>query len=562
MRNPCRGHPKVLKMAVAAAVLPLALAGCATFHQAHVRQVRAEQAIVHYHAPRPPAVVSTVNTPYLMGTAVDVRHATPAILKQPITLVSANPLTIREIGARIGQLTGVPVHIDNQSSLSTTTPGATLPPLPSMSGGIPTLGGASGGSSNYAKTGIPINWNGSVAGLLSYITAKDGLWWKYRNGAVHIYRTETETFSIPALAWITQSSGSIIAAAGASGSSSGGAMGGAGGAMGGGGAIGGGIGGSSSQGNISTGTTDIINTSKVDVWENLEKTAQTVAGGAARVMADSSTGTLTVTGTPPQVEQVRQWVRGLARQLSRQVIISVHVYNVQMNNQQNYGLNLSGIFNSLGKRYGVSIQGMAPPTPTGNVSPMSLGASMLSSATGAASQYSGSQVAVQALATLGNVTQVFSRSAMSMNGQPAPIQVAQQTSYLAENSTMQTANVGSTSGLIPGTVTTGFTAMFLPRIDNGRVLLGMNMTISNLVSLDTITSGSESIQVPTVDSSTFQQSVSLKPGQTLLLTGYSQSGGDTTRNGVGSPYLPLLGGGANASTSKQMIAIVITAKIL
>jgi type IVB pilus formation R64 PilN family outer membrane protein len=187
---------------------------------------------------------------------------------------------------------------------------------------------------------------------------------------------------------------------------------------------------------------------------------------------------------------------------------------------------------------------------------------MLSSATGAASQYSGSQVAVQALATLGNVTQVFSRSAMSMNGQPAPIQVAQQTSYLAENSTTSTANVGSTSGLIPGTVTTGFTAMFLPRIDNGRVLLGMNMTISNLVSLDTITSGSESIQVPTVDSSTFQQSVSLKPGQTLLLTGYSQSGDNTTRNGVGSPYMPLLGGGANASTTKQMIAIVITAKIL
>lgn len=555
----------LLKIAIATAILPFTLAGCATFHQAHVQQAQAEQAIVHYQPPKPPAVVSTVDTPYLLGTAVDVRHAVPEILKQSITLVSTSPLTIREIGARISRLTGVPVNIDNDSSQSTATPGATLPPLPSMSGGMSTIGGDSGGSSNYAKTGIPLDWNGSVAGLLDYVTAKDGLWWKYRNGAVHVYRTETETFSIPALAWITQSSGSIIAAAGASGSSSG-SSGGMGGGMGGGAAMGGGMSGgssgSSSQGNISTGTTDIVNTSKVNVWKNLEKTAQTVAGGAARVMADASTGTLTVTGTPPQVEQVRQWVRGLARQLSRQVIISVHVYNVQMNNQQNYGLNLSGIFNSLGKRYGVSLQGIAPPTPTGNVSPMSLGSSMLSSATGAASQYSGSQVAVQALATLGNVTQVFSRSAMSMNGQPAPIQVAQQTSYLAENSTTSTANVGSTSGLIPGTVTTGFTAMFLPRISNGRVLLGMNMTISNLVSLDTITSGAESIQVPTVDSSTFQQSVSLKPGQTLLLTGYSQSGGDTTHNGVGSPYLPLLGGGANASTTKQMIAIVITAKIL
>ncbi|MHB1880651.1 MAG: PilN family type IVB pilus formation outer membrane protein [Acidithiobacillus sp.] len=567
---------QVLKIAVAAAVIPM-MAGCATFHQAHVQQVRAEHAITHYQPPAPPPVVTVTNTPFLMGTAVDVRHAVPTILKQNITLVSANPLTIREIGARISELKGIPVNIDNQSSgSSAATPGTMLPPLPSMSGGAPGMGlstmdGRSGGAGGYAKVGIPLNWRGSVAGLLNYATAKDGLWWKYRNGAVHIYRTETETFSIPALAWSTKASGSIIASAGASGSSSAGGMGGGmmGGAMSGGSAMGGAggaMGGSSSEGNISTGTTDIVNTSNVDVWKNLEKTAQTVAGGAARVMADSSTGTLTVTGTPPQISQVRQWVRGLTRQLERQVIISVHVYNVQVNRGQNYGLNLSGVFNNLGKQYGVSLQGVAPPTATGggmsNTTPMSLGASMLSSASGAASQYSGSQVAVQALATLGNVTQVFSRSAMSMNGEPAPIQVAQQTSYLAENSTTQTANVGATSGLIPGTVTTGFTAIFLPRIDNGQVLLGMNMTISNLVSLNTISSGQESIQVPTVDSSTFQQSVSLKPGQTLLLTGYSQSGGDTTHNGVGSPYLPLLGGGANASTSKQMIAIVITAKIL
>ncbi|OCX70585.1 PilN family type IVB pilus formation outer membrane protein [Acidithiobacillus thiooxidans] len=555
-----RNH--LLKMAVAAAILPFTLAGCATFHQAHVDQTQAEQSIASYQPPKQPAVVSMVNTPYLMGSVVGVRHRVPAVLKQSITLVSSNPLTIREIGARISQLTGVPVHIDNLMSQKSATgaPGM-LPPLPSTSASVPSFGGASNGASGYAMTGISLNWNGSVAGLLRYITAKDGLWWKYYGGAVHIFYTETRTFSIPALSWVTDSSGSIIAAAGANSSGGSSSTGGATTGM---SAINGGSAGisGSSQSDTSTGTTDIENTSKVNVWGNLEKAAQTVAGGSARVFADSSTGTLTVTGTPPQVDRVRQWVHSLTRQLSRQVIISVQVYNVQINNEQNYGLNLSGIFNSLGKQYGVSLQGVAPPAPTGNVSPMSLGASVLSTANGALSQTSGSQVAVQALSTLGNVTQVFSRSAMSMNGQPAPIQVAQQTSYLAENSTTSTANVGATSGLVPGTVTTGFTAMFLPRIDNGRVLLGMNMTISNLVSLDTISSGGNSIQVPTVDSSTFQQSVSLKPGQTLLLTGFSQSGSNVTHNGVGSPYMPLLGGGGDASTSKQMIAIVITARIL
>ncbi|MBU2743035.1 hypothetical protein HAP67_15550, partial [Acidithiobacillus albertensis] len=156
---------QVLKMAVAAAALPFALAGCATFHQAHMVQTQAKQSIASYQPPKQPAVVSMVNTPYLMGSVVDVRHRVPAVLKQPITLVSSNPLTIREIGARISQLTGVPVHIDNlMSQKNATGASGMLPPLPSTSAGIPSFGGASNGASGYARAGVSLNWNGSVAG--------------------------------------------------------------------------------------------------------------------------------------------------------------------------------------------------------------------------------------------------------------------------------------------------------------------------------------------------------------------------------------------------------------
>lgn len=557
-----------LKIAIKAVILPMLgatlMAGCATFHQAHEKQVQTERAITRYQPPKAPPVVSTVDTPFLLGTVVDVRHAVPAILKQSITLIYTYPMTLRQIAGKITQKKGIPVHIeDSQESSTSAAPGGMLPPLPSQTGGFPNpLQQGTGSQSGYTSRGIPLDWHGSVAGLLDMITARNGVWWRYRDGAVRIFRTETKTFSIPALAWSTGSSGSIVASAGANamggGMSSG--IGGAGsmptgGSMGAGGASGG-------QGNESTGTTSIVNTSKIDVWAGLQKIAQTVAGPGAQVEADGSTGTITVTGTPPQIRHVREWVHGLSRQLERQVAITVHVYNVTVNNEQNYGINLAGAFQSLGKQYGVSLQGVAPPTPTGGTQPMSIGANILNSATGAAGQWQGSSVAVQALATLGRVSQVFSKSTISLNGQPAPIQVAQQTVYLAESSSTQTANVGATNGLIPGTVTTGFTAMFLPRIIGGKILLGMNMTISNLVSIQTISSGGNSIQAPTVDNSTFQQSVKLKPGQTLLLTGYSQKGGSTSHNGVGSPYLPLLGGGANASTSKQMIAIVITARIL
>ncbi len=540
------------------AAIPLLLgaslmSGCATFHQAHQMQAHTEQAIASYQPPKSPPVVQTVDTPYLMGTPVAISKSLSPALKRHITLISAQPLTIREIAAKIAEISGIPVRVDNLSGKSSAASPGTLPPLPSQTG--PIFNPLARPQGSYADHGIPLDWHGSLAGLLDYVTAKDGFWWKYRDGAIHIFRTETKTFSIPALNWSTNASGTIEASTGANNDSSGTVAGG-------GASLSTGSTGGTGGSNASTGSTDIANTSKTDVWKGLQKTAETVAGPGAQVTADASMGTITVTGTPPEIGQVRDWVRQLTRELSRQVAITVHVYNVQVNNEQNYGLNLTGAFQNLAKQYGVSLQGVAPPSATGNTAPMSLGANILSSATGAAGQWNGSSVAVQALATLGHVTQVFSRSAITQNGQPAPIQVAQQTTYLAESSSTQTANVGTTSGLIPGTVTTGFTALFLPRIDNGHIYLGMNMTISNLVSIETISNADGSIQAPTVDSSTFQQLAKLKPGQTLLLTGYSQAGGNTTRNGVGSPDFPLLGGGADATTSKTMIAIVITARIL
>ncbi len=562
----------ILKFAVAAVVIPL-MAGCATFHQAHVQQVRAEQAITHYQPPAPPPVVTVTNTPFLLGTVVDVRHAMPAVLRQPVTLVTSSPLSLSEIAAKISSMTGIPVSTDDVAQNS----GAerSLPPLPgsgTTTGSLPS--NAFLGSS--VRHAITLNYYGPLAGLLDSVAAKNGVWWHFRNGRIVFFRTETKTFSIPALAWSTKATGSIVASSGSGGgmgsseSGMGGAM---GGNIGGAGATTGvnpsmgssvgGMGASGSAGGSSgTGSTSITNTSHVDVWKGLQKVAQTVAGKSAQVIANASTGSITVTGTPPQVRHVREWIQGLSRRLSQQVAITVHVYDVQITNEQNYGLNLSGAFQSLGKQYGISVAGVAPPTPVSGQAPFSMGANILNSATGAMGQWSGSQVAVQALATMGNVSQVFEQSAVTLNGQPAPIQVAQQVGYLASSSSTQTANVGTTSGLMPGTVTTGFTAMFLPRISGGRILLGMNMTISSLISIQTVSSGGNSIQVPSIASSTFQQSVSLKPGQTLLLTGFKQHNGQTTHNGVGSPYMPLLGGGADANTKNQMIAIVITARIL
>ena len=157
------------------------------------------------------------------------------------------------------------------------------------------------------------------------------------------------------------------------------------------------------------------------------------------------------------------------------------------------------------------------------------------------------------------------QTVVTLNGQPAPIQAARQTSYLASTTPGAATAIGATPNppsLIPGTVTTGFTAMFLPRIVNGKILLSMNLTNSTLTSLGTVSSGTASIQTPNVDISTFQQSVSLTPGDSLLLTGLQQDTGKTTNSGVGAATNYFFGGGVDSNVGKQLVAIVITAKVL
>lgn len=564
------------KMVILSLAGALGLSGCATFHAADGVRKEASQALEQQPAPKSPPVVQTLNAPYLLGTPVKVEAPLPALMKTRVTMVTSRALTLREIAAQVTELTGLPVDVQpgvEEAAVPQNASGAQppLPPLPQPAALPPMPVGGPGAPGTNALPGAPgssaqtltmrLDYHGPLSGLLDTVAARAGVWWRFQDGRVEIYRTETRTFSIPALAWATRTNGSIVSSAGMGGGTSGASP--ASGSMAGvsGGAAMSTSGVSAGVGSVS-GSSTISSTSTVDVWQGIEKTAATVAGTGAQVAADAAVGAITVTGTPEQIRRVGQWVQNLSRQLSRQVAITVHVYNVHLKREQNYGLSLASVFSALSGKYGFSLQGVAPPVSSSGQAPFSLGASILSGAPGAWGQWSGSQAAVQALSTLGDVTQSFSNSVVTLNGQPAPVQVGRQISFIAASTATVSPNAGAMSGIVPGTITPGFTATFLPQIANGRILLGMNMIISSLIDISKADSGGSSIQTPNLESSSFQQSVILKSGETLLLTGFRQRSGKTVRSGTGDFYAPFPGGGAGAATEDQMIAITITARIL
>src|SRR5690606_28678427 len=138
-------------------------------------------------------------------------------------------------------------------------------------------------------------------------------------------------------------------------------------------------------------------------------------------------------------------------------------------------------------------------------------------------------------------------SITTLNLKPAPILIGRQTTYLAEVSTTALAGNGtgssSTQSLTPGTITTGFNMTLLPYLMDGpEMLLQYSVNLSALNAMNTASSGGNMIQMPDLDNRIFSQSVRLRSGETLVLSGFDQTINNAKKRGTGDPNFWLLGG--------------------
>jgi len=392
-----------------------------------------------------------------------------------------------------------------------------------------------------------LSYTGNLRGFLETIDAHWGVWDRYRDGTVAFFKTETRTFPLPDLGEVASMNGSISAnSTGAAGSGSSGTS-----------TASTGTGSSSGSGNGGqTATLAVVS----DPWLNLEKIAKTIAGADATVVADKHLGSVTVTATPPQCDRLEEWVKGLDAMFGKQIGIDVKIYEVRLSQEDNYGLNLSLAYKSGNGHTGATFTGAGVPSVTSTASPMTFGATIVGG------KLDGTKAALQALSTLGNVSRVLQRGGVTQNGKVLALQDATLQDFVQGTQTTLASNVGSTTAIQTSTNISGFTGNFRPKVINGRIMMVFDMTISELQPLQTFTSGSSAsqstVQLRTMPLARFEQSVGLRPGETLVLTGMREQSTSTTNNGIGSPYMPLLGGGVDAQKKDTMIAVVITARLL
>lgn len=448
-----------------------------------------------------------------------------------------------EFCERITLRSGIPAKVaaDVYASAAAPASGGATAGTGRGAGAATAQAGASGAATQAGMPGatgpIRITYlNGSLKGLLDTVAARYGVSWKYADGSIQFFHTETRTFQISAVPGESVLSATVTSGASAGGDSSGSSS--------------GSSGGSSGSGVTSANNQNTAVKSQLSVYAGLEKAIGVMLSPAGKVAASPATGTITVSDTPAALDQVAQYIERENKSLARQVMINVTVLAVTLTQSDSYGINWNLVYQGLSSKYGVS-NSMAPSTNS-----TSFAAAILNTAS---SKWAGSSLIVDALSEQGQVRRETSASVVTLNNQPVPVQVAKQTSYLKSSQTTLSANVGATTTLTPGLVVSGFNMSILPHIlDNGTVLLQFSTDISSLRGIRKVSSNDQSIESPEVDTRNFLQRVAMKSNETLVISGFEQTDDNLNRQGVGHPANFLFGGGKGANTNKEIVVILVT----
>ncbi|MGZ3237540.1 MAG: PilN family type IVB pilus formation outer membrane protein [Burkholderiaceae bacterium] len=462
------------------------------------------------------------------------RAALPPLFDEPATF-DRTVHSLSELAERITLRSGIPtkvspdaIAISNGVMQSTGNNGAVDH---GAQGAMPTTLPRQGSAQSKGPIRITYS-NGNFKGMLDTVSARFGVYWKYTNGTIQFFHTDSRSFQIDAIPGDSTFSATVTSGATSTGSSSSG------------GTTGGGTSGVTANNSQNT----AVN-SQLSVYSSIEKSIVAMLSPYGKVVASPATGTMTVVDTPDTLDRVAAFVENENKSLSRQISVNVTVLAVTLAKTDNYGIQWDLVYKNLFSKYSIK-------NTLASVGGTALSAGILSTSN---SKFAGSEMVIQALSQQGKVRRETTASVVTLNNQPVPVQVAKQTTYLKSSQTTITALVGASTTLTPGTVTSGFNMSILPHVlNNGTVMLQFSTDISALRGFRTVTSNGSSIETPEIDTRNFLQRVSMKSNETLIISGFEQTDDNLDQNGVGTPTNYLLGGGFNGTSNKEVIVILIT----
>ena len=404
-------------------------------------------------------------------------------------------------------------------------------------------GSASNAASQSRRVEVNVSdliFKGSFAELLDLIATKTNLAWRFDGEKIHFFRYESKIYRIDALAGALTSNSTISSTGSGSGS-------------------GGSSTGPSNQSNSKSSTSVTTNS---DLWTDVSSAIQSQLSPRGKMSLMPSTGQVTITDTPDQLRSIERYIKDLNSSLGKQIAFNVHVYSVQNTNGDGYGVDWNAVWSTVASKYNLGYSATGNTSSFGNVFSVNL----INGANGDPNNFAGSKAMIGALSSIGKTSLVTSTSVVTLNNIPVPVSVTTETGYLKEFTTTVSGTSGtSQTSLTPGSVTSGFNMSLLPRVgDADDLMVQFSMDLSDLVKLTTFASpdNKSAIQLPQKNLRNFLQRVSMRSGETLILSGFQQNSVEDDQNGVGSPSFWGLGGARNTSGKTTTLVIMITPYVM
>jgi len=373
--------------------------------------------------------------------------------------------------------------------------------------------------------------------LLNLLLTQNNLFYTLEDNILKISYLQTKSFYIDYINFskVTNSSSKTIST-GSSGSKNGG----------------GGLGGK--------GSTDIKFDTEFGFWENIQKEIDSIlvrstdSQTTAKTIVNKEAGLLTVTGTKQQIDRVSKYIKKLTSRLHKQVLIEAKIIEVTYDNDHTTGINWSQLQASLnGHVSGVDktlIHTLGHPTSI-------LGYNL------------DMEGLLRFLKTQGEVSIVSNPKVLTLNNQPAVINVGEEKNYkytLGTSTTTTNGVVQSDPQYEVGTTFVGVTLGIVPEVtQDDNIILKINPSVSEISKNHLDKNGVPNL-APDIKVKQLSSIVKVKNNQQIIIGGLVQKRSENRVTKV--PVLgniPILGNAFKSNNivkTKSELIIVMRPKLI
>ena len=289
----------------------------------------------------------------------------------------------------------------------------------------------------------------------------------------------------------------------------------------------------------------------IDLASDVEASLRLAAGSRSVVSFSRGTGIATINATPEAQRRVARLVSNLNSELTAQIAFDVNILTVNLSLSESRGVDVRAL---VGKGSGSTVFWTGKHEVASSPAVVNIGV------------IEGKvdiEAVVRALSRTGGVSVETRAGAATVNNRIVPVEVVRQTAYARKVEAVPGEDGATRTTIEPGMLTTGLEMHLLPRLLNDQeIFLRFGIELSDLNELAEFTSDRQTIQLPKVSTTSFEQSTILGNGQILILAGFERDRTVADRSSGGDGFGALFGGKSEARTERISTVLLIRPRIL